>query len=269
MDKIRRTNFYLKSEACNKEQVEVYLGQSAGRQLTLDILNAKKEVLIISPYIDETKLDELITLKNKGINVRLAFSDLREEQKKTILRKLIHQQKDVNERLREEVLKKKNLFFILSVTALVIAISLFLFLSLNLGSIQYKNIIYLVFSFISFIIFYKLNKKKQEVERTTIYKYDYFEKINFKYLRNDFRSKNKMFIHSKIYIIDRKIAYLGSLNFTNNGFSSNFETRIRITNSEKIKELVEFVHSIFDDNESFNSHELSFLGRQVYSEEKY
>ncbi len=269
MDKKRKRNFYFRSQSYNKESVEVYVGQSAGKQLNQDILNAEQEVLIISPYIDETKLDELIKLKNKGVNIRLAFSDLREEQKKTILRKLIHQQKGVNEKLREEVAKKKNLFFILSIIAIVIGILLLLFSVLTFKNIQNGNIIYLLFSLISFFISYKLKKKKQEVEKTTIYNYDYFEKINFKYLRNNFYSKNKMFIHSKIYIIDRKIAYLGSLNFTNNGFSSNFETRIRITNSEKLNELVEFVHNIFDDNYNFNSHELWFLGKQVYSEKKY
>jgi phosphatidylserine/phosphatidylglycerophosphate/cardiolipin synthase-like enzyme len=117
-------------------------------------------------------------------------------------------------------------------------------------------------------MFYKLFKKKERVERTSIYRYEYFENLNFKFLRNNFHSNDRMFIHSKIYIIDRKIAYLGSLNFTNNGFTSNFETRIRITQSKKIEELVSFVHKIFDDN-NFKSHELYFLGKHVFSEEKY
>lgn len=73
-----------------------------------------------------------------------------------------------------------------------------------------------------------------------------------------------MYVHSKIYVIDRKIAYLGSLNFTDNGFSSNFETRIRITDQHKVGELVDFVHDIFDDHETFKRHKLWFLGKKVY-----
>ncbi len=124
-----------------------------------------------------------------------------------------------------------------------------------------------LFSFISFFCFYVFKKKKEQSEKIEIYKYDYSEKLNFKYLRDNYGEK--MFIHSKIYIIDRKIAYLGSLNFTNKGFTSNFETRIRITQQEKIKELVDFVHSVFDDDINFKKHEMYYLGKQIYSEEKY
>ena len=96
-------------ETVNNESVEVYLGQNSGKQLSEDLLNAKSEVLIISPYIDETKLNELINLKNRNINVRLAFSDLRKEQYKQILRMLIHQNKETNVKEKDRKLKLINL----------------------------------------------------------------------------------------------------------------------------------------------------------------
>lgn len=58
---MNKRNFYFRSQGYNNEAVEVYVGQSSGKQLNEDILNAEKEVLIISPYIDETKLDNLIS----------------------------------------------------------------------------------------------------------------------------------------------------------------------------------------------------------------
>lgn len=264
-----KKNFYFRTQNYNNESVEVYVGQSSGKQLNEDILNAQKEVLIISPYIDETKLDELITLKNKGVHIRIAFSDLREDQKTNILRKLIHQQRDVNNVLKDKVEKHKNLYLIASIASLVVGVVLFLYSVLTFEEIDTKNPILYAIGILSFILFYKLFRKKQEVETTPIYTYEYFEKINFKYLRNNFRSSEKMFIHSKIYVIDRKVAYLGSLNYTNNGFTSNFETRVRITNLQKIDELVDFIHNIFDNDELFNKHEIWFLGKQVYSEVKY
>lgn len=266
---MKKKNFYFRTQNYNNESIEVYVGQSSGKQLNTDILNAKKEILIISPYIDESKLDDLISLKNKGVNVRLAFSDLRDNQKSNILRKLIHQQKDTNEKLREEIAKKKNNLFLLSIVSLVIGIVLLLFSLLNFQNLDLKILMTSIIGVVCMFGFYKLNKKKKKIEKTSIYRYEYFEKINFKYLRNNFRSYDRMFIHSKIYVIDREIAYIGSLNYTNNGFTSNFETRVRITQSEKINELVEFIHSIFDDDYNFKSHELWFLGKQVYSEEKY
>jgi hypothetical protein len=54
----KKRNFYFRTETANNESVEVYLGQNSGKQLSEDLQNAKSEVLIISPYIDETKLNE-------------------------------------------------------------------------------------------------------------------------------------------------------------------------------------------------------------------
>lgn len=97
--------FYFRIDTEPSEAIEVFVGQNAGTQLNNDILNAKEEVLIISPYIDETKLDDLIALKNRNVNVRLAFSDLRPEQYKDILRKLIHQHKVTDVKRKEKARK--------------------------------------------------------------------------------------------------------------------------------------------------------------------
>jgi phosphatidylserine/phosphatidylglycerophosphate/cardiolipin synthase-like enzyme len=56
---------------------------------------------------------------------------------------------------------------------------------------------------------------------------------------NSGNSTNKTFIHSKIYIIDDEIAYLGSLNFTGSGVKDNHETRIRTTDPEAVAKIIE------------------------------
>jgi hypothetical protein len=58
----KKKNFYFKAETGIEEAIEVYIGQSCGRQLGYDILNARSEVLIISPYVDESKIDDLLAL---------------------------------------------------------------------------------------------------------------------------------------------------------------------------------------------------------------
>lgn len=259
--------FYFKTETKEGESIELYVGQSSGKQLGEDIANAKKEVLIVSPYIDETKLDELITLKNRGVNVRLAFSDLNKKQYKDILKKLIHQDKETDIKKKEEKEKRKNYLFFGIIASLSIAVVLFtngiikaFNKELNLSSI------YVLLSFMCFYMAYYLWKKREVTRKIEIYNYNYFEKLNFKYLRDN---GENMFIHSKIYIIDRRVAYVGSLNYTTKGFTSNFETRVRITEKQKIAELVEFVHNIFDDHDVFKRHELYWLGKNVYAEEKY
>ena len=248
------------------EGVEVYIGQNSGEPLLEEIKSAKYEVLILSPYIDETKLDDLIKLKNRNINVRLAFSSLRKEQKNNILQKLIQQNKYTDTVKQERVKEQAKLYNYLTTTSFVLGICAFF---LSVFEISSSKIF--VSCLLILIVFFALSqwfkKKKKQIEKTEIYSYDYSEKINFKYFMNHFHEDK--FIHSKIYVIDRKVAYLGSLNFTNNGFSSNFETRIKITHEEQIKELVEFVNNIFKDDTNFRRHQLPWLGRKVYNEDKY
>ncbi|WP_185247670.1 hypothetical protein [Chryseobacterium bernardetii] len=105
--------YYFRIDTENSEGVEVFVGQNAGTQLNNDILNAKAEVLIISPYIDEVKLDDLLMLKNRNINVRLAFSDLRPEQYGSILRKLIHQNRVTDVKKKEKKRKPQESFLLI------------------------------------------------------------------------------------------------------------------------------------------------------------
>lgn len=264
-----RKKYYFKIDTENSEGVEVFVGQNAGNQLNNDILNAKAEVLIISPYIDEIKLDDLLMLKNRNISVRLAFSDLRPEQYGSILRKLIHQNRVTDIKKKEKRESLKNLFFLSSIILFCLGIFSLIYFGIHLVDdlTNSNNFVALLVAIASLYGFFRCWEKKAEVEKMEVYTYHYSENLNFKFIRNS-RYDNK-FLHSKIYIIDRKVAYLGSLNYTKSGFTSNFESRIRITQKEKVNELVRFVHDIFEDNVNLRKHELFYLGKQVYSEEMY
>ncbi|HCN51690.1 MAG TPA: hypothetical protein DIT10_21835 [Chryseobacterium sp.] len=232
-------------------------------------MNAQEEVLIISPYIDEAKVDDLLMLKSREVNVRLAFSDLRPEQYDDVLRKLIHQHKvtDVKKKERRESLK--SIYLMSSVVLLCVGISSLAYFGLHIidDLINANNFFALLIAVATLYGFYVCWEKKTEVEKMEIYKYHYSENLNFKFIRNN-RYESK-FLHSKIYVIDRKVAYLGSLNYTKSGFTTNFESRIRITQKEKVNELVSFVHDIFEDNVNLKKHELFYLGRKIYHEELY
>lgn len=258
-------NFYFKIPVSVAESVEVYVGQSSGKQIHSDILNAAREVLIISPYIDRMRLDDLVALKNRGVKVRLAFSDLRKEQEREVLRKLISQYEFIDLE-KGEALKKRAAFYqylLFLLGGLMAALLLFSIVkTMEHGRVNFAFILGLPF----LAAFYLVRKKKQEAEHTDLSYYEYRKNLDFKFLRHSSWENDAMFIHSKIYIIDRKVAYLGSVNFTTTGFTSNFETRIRIVHQQKIDELVSFVNSIFDDDHTFRAHDLSFLGRKVYGE---
>jgi phosphatidylserine/phosphatidylglycerophosphate/cardiolipin synthase-like enzyme len=52
-------------------------------------------------------------------------------------------------------------------------------------------------------------------------------------------------VHAKLYIIDDKIAYGGSLNFTYKGLFSNFETCTTIFDEKSVKELSDYFDKFF------------------------
>ncbi len=260
-----KKNFYFKSNESNNEAFEIYIGQNSGNQLNKDILNAKSEVIVVSPYVDESKINDLLSLNNRKINVKLAFSSLRKEQNGRVLRQLIEQTQHTEVDKLENKKKLLKKFSLIIIAIIIIMICLFITL---IFQFTYKNNLSIptVSIIVSYFLFRHFVNKKNEAKKLTIYHYNYSKKINFKYLNSNFG--NDSFIHTKIYIIDRTVAYIGSLNFTTNGFTTNLETRIRITKSDAIQELVEYVNEIFEGN-NFKSHDTNWLGKQVYKERRY
>ena len=186
MIKNAQRRFYFKTETKEGESIELYVGQSSGKQLGEDIANAKKEVLIVSPYIDEAKLDELITLKNRSVNVRLAFSDLNKKQYKEILKKLIHQDKETDIKKKEEKEKRTKKLFFGIIASLFITIVFFIYGIIKaLNKEPYFSAFCFLLFFTCFSITCLLLDKKAVTSRIEIYNYNYFEKLNFKYLRNN------------------------------------------------------------------------------------
>ncbi|MDF0716960.1 phospholipase D family protein [Muricauda sp. 334s03] len=75
------------------------------------------------------------------------------------------------------------------------------------------------------------------------------------------------YLHSKMYIIDEHIAYLGSLNFTLGGTENNHETRIRISDSGTVQQIVEEFRYLMDDD-SFPTMKWQAWGSKAFKEPK-
>jgi phosphatidylserine/phosphatidylglycerophosphate/cardiolipin synthase-like enzyme len=97
-----------------------------------------------------------------------------------------------------------------------------------------------------FVVFYQ-DFVVRQIKNKRIYHYTYKQLFPFKVFisPNNGNSFNKTFIHSKIYVIDDEIAYMGSLNFTGKGIKDNHETRIRTADPNAVAKIVEEVNDIF------------------------
>jgi phosphatidylserine/phosphatidylglycerophosphate/cardiolipin synthase-like enzyme len=61
------------------------------------------------------------------------------------------------------------------------------------------------------------------------------------------KGHSKCFLHEKLYLIDDSVAYLGSLNFTENGMVSKYETCLKIENEKTVKSLCEYYDKLFNE----------------------
>lgn len=259
----RLHNFYHKFETSEREHIELYIGRSAGEQLSRDLKNAQQEITIISPYIDQEKAKDLIKLSKEGKDIKLAFTDLdlNKDTHQHLIRTLTMQEQKEDSELEAKKQQKlsQNLSYIIFST---VGIVLLLLLA-NYLMPQYFNQLALILPFAAILLLASLLKKRSMINKQSTYSYEYWPKINFKILKDDSDTPQT---HSKIFLFDGEIAYLGSLNFTNSGFKHNFETLIRVTKSRQIKELSNFTSSFFNDTNEDTCRNLEEVCRTVYNE---
>jgi len=249
----------------NDAKADIYIGTGAGAKLLKEIENAKKSVKIISPYLSASYVEKLIKLKEKGLDVGLITSELIEDYRDNSNKLSIVQQHqtiiDSSKIHRDFLTKCMNWMIVsLSIIPLMFLVKLYFKLNLNGMSLIYFSIAYII----SILII------RQRIKTIRIYDYQYkwlfpikiFLQPEQKYYGNN---NSGYFIHSKIFIIDDEIAYLGSLNFTVSGFESNLETRFRTTDSVTIEGLKNLYNKLYFSQENPELY-IEQIGKRIYKE---
>ncbi|CAA7386128.1 Cardiolipin synthase [Chryseobacterium fistulae] len=248
----------------NNAVCDIYIGKSAGTKLIQDIRNAKKNVKIVSPYLSPYLIKELIFLHSKGIDINLITTDEIEDFYGTEknINKLIVQHRYVDEEAkaaRDSLINFSGTLLFSMIGLILVLFSLIYFL--KVWSLAYGFIIVaLLFLVRDFIV--------RQIKTKKIYHYTYKQLFPFKvYIspNSNGMSFNRTFIHSKIYVIDDEIAYMGSLNFTAKGVKENHETRIRTTDPNAVSKTVEEVNHLFF-NSNLVERDIQFWGSQLYDE---
>ncbi len=251
----------------NAVSSDIYIGRGAGKKLLHDLDNAQRSVKIISPFLSPNYVERLIQLKNKGIDVHLITSDeiedYRTPDKKSIIPQLIRQVRhtdEIRKRRRDKWIRINK--WLLSAWISIFIISIFSFYI-------FKKSILLEGTLVSVILFIIYISIESYLRKRRVYSYTYNELFPYKVFISPYKSQlkglSKYYIHSKVYVIDDKIAYLGSINFSKGGLEYNFETRIRITDKDTIVGL----NNMFDDlfyNDDNNFISTDSWGKQIYNE---
>ena len=235
------------------EKDEIVIGRDVGGEIMRKIKGAEKSIKIVSPYLSPSYLEELVKLRKRGIQITLITSDNLESNQTYSKFKhsdVIKRRKILNEDKKTD---QKNLFN--SLWFMVISIFL-LILTPIFSSLFYLSIILLLIGGGGMIYsFYA--KPREAYEYYSIFKLRVFDSKSGK------NPGSTNLVHSKIFIIDDKIAFLGSANFTYSGFKTHYETVIKIKDQNAIKDISLEVENLF------NSKELAYKsidewGREIY-----
>lgn len=219
----------------NDVNCDIFIDKGAGKKLLTDMQNVKKSIKINSPYLSLSLISKLIDLQKKNIIIELITTELIEDyygNYEKNAHKLITHHRNVN----DEAVEKRRRWKYLNKIFTSIIISLFAILSL---AFYFLNDLKILIGLIPIMgLFLTINYLQNKIKNERIYSYHYAQLFPFKvFISNDPNQQIATFIHSKIYLIDDAIAYLGSLNFTVSGTKHNYETRIRTTDQNAIKEI--------------------------------
>ena len=253
------------SKTINNVPGDIYIGKESGKMILDDIRKARKSVRIMSPYLSAGLVEMLLNRFTSGVHVELVTSgyveDHAHEEKNCY--KIIKQHKHVDGQL-------KNRKQFLQWTGIILMV-LFGFLAIvkleNLFSTTSGRSDFIGFGISAgMVLVGQLIRKYADGIRFWHYSYSSLFPVkifcsHFSHSKTD-RSRN-FNLHSKLYIIDDCIAYLGSVNFTRSGCLYNHETRIRITDPQAIRQLrQEFSELLW--NEEYSHTSVEEWGKELY-----
>lgn len=251
------------------KEATIHMGISAGKQLLEDINAAQQEVTILSPFLNTEQMQLLLKLHQQNVRITLITTlcqhmignlegyDFREELIKQLKRK------DPEAQQKKESLKGLITFLYISLTAFLLT-----------GI--YTYFYYYVYAQVCMLILilltlFVLCATVSELKNTSIYRYSYKTLFPLKIFIDPsnpkIKNSSKHFIHAKAFIIDQRIAYLGSADFTCSSLNSNYESVIRTEDREAIQELNAEVKRLYHSaSGDMDFVDIEAWGKMIYDE---
>ena len=81
----------------------------------------------------------------------------------------------------------------------------------------------------------------------------------------DYNPNRALTPHAKVYVIDDCVAYVGSVNLTQEGLFDNLEVNVRIDTPQAVEDLARYLDALYLDQRWF-SYEPTSWGKKLYSE---
>lgn len=218
-----------------ESRCEFFLGQNAGTELLQDLQRARRSIVVVSPYASAKLLERLSERQAAGVHVTLVTTT---DVGRGMGPALVQQTRHTDQRAKERRSNTK----IAGVAVIVLGVLVAFWMALEQAWAAF-GVAVLGAAAGAFAY--------QFAERMRIYSYSY--RYPFPVVRifesayaNGHPSRNprRMFVHSKAYVIDGEVAYLGSLNFTSSGMTHNYESCVRFTEPAAVQRISAMVESL-------------------------
>jgi len=218
----------------------IYIGRGAGKEIHESIRNAKKSVKIVSPYTTAEYIKDLISLHKKGVDVTLITCDNIETNPYSDFRPsdLIKKEEIINPGAKKTKKAILSALIITFAALLMVLLSYLIFLS---SLLLILTGILLIAGFILLISYFFI--PDYSYKYTPLFRIKVFDSHSGK------NPHSTELIHSKIFIIDDSVCFLGSANLTYSGFKTHYETTIRIDDPRAIYDISEEVEKLYNSNE--------------------
>jgi phosphatidylserine/phosphatidylglycerophosphate/cardiolipin synthase-like enzyme len=218
------------------ENTIIHLGRGKGIEILSAIKNAKFSVKIVSPYLSPDYIKELINLHNKKIAVTLITCDNLETNNWSDFKP-----SDIIKKQKIQNLNLKRIEKLINWTAFVFLIISIINIPLIFISFYHIPIALIILTLIIFISKYFI--RGHTYQYVPIFRLKVFDSKSGK------NPNSTNLIHSKIFLIDESILFLGSANFTYSAFKNHYETIIKINDSTAIKDVSNEIENLFNSKE--------------------
>ncbi len=239
----------------------VHIGEGVGEKLYADIENAREEVKVVSPYLSVGYLKTLARLERRGVRVTLVTSTdyesaiSSEGDRREAGRLLVLQRRHT--RRRTARLKRVGL-----PVSVLVALAGLLMALITFGSPASAppqaltlGLALLGLSVVAAVALSAL--------RAHYYTYEsVFERLRVW----DGRSSGAPALHAKLYVVDGRVAYLGSANFTVSGLRHNHECLAELEDPEEVGRISREIEALCSEESQPFLTDLSALGRRAYGE---
>lgn len=234
----------------------VYIGKNAGAKILDAIKSASGSIQVMTPYISTEFIDLLADKANRGVDVSLIVSsDIGgKDRRASVLRKLVRQIQHTDAKAKE---KRGKALVLIALVSAVLGISAFAGMFYDLQGSLYI-LAPMPILLLAWVHYHSVR----------IYTYTYSPVFDLAVTLSPYThqsDKSHYLTHAKMYIIDGKIAYLGSINFTKASFWRNYELRVGVNDIQAIQKLKkEFDY--MRDNRNTRYLDIGAIGAEIYEE---